>query len=124
MHTSLQEKRLARAAEARKLATKDRMRSPICCILGHVDVGKTKILDNIRRTNVQVGRWQRFWVKIAAISLESDHSAYCCAQSCNDAGKQLPARQQLMSRRSCANILPGHSVMVTFVMRCHQKKIL
>ncbi|XP_017127411.1 eukaryotic translation initiation factor 5B [Drosophila elegans] len=44
---------LKRQEEAEKKRTTDELRAGVVCVLGHVDTGKTKILDKLRRTHVQ-----------------------------------------------------------------------
>ncbi|XP_076224134.1 eukaryotic translation initiation factor 5B isoform X1 [Nomia melanderi] len=44
-----------RRMEAEKKKSLDNLRAAVVCVLGHVDTGKTKILDKLRRTNVQDG---------------------------------------------------------------------
>lgn len=44
-----------RRLEAEKKKSLDDLRAAVVCVLGHVDTGKTKILDKLRRTNVQDG---------------------------------------------------------------------
>merc|ERR1740139_61978 len=48
-------KRLEIQAANEAARTRDDLRCPIVVIMGHVDTGKTKLLDKIRKTNVQEG---------------------------------------------------------------------
>jgi translation initiation factor 5B len=42
----------ATSTPSNKKGAAAKLRCPILCILGHVDTGKTLILDKLRRTNV------------------------------------------------------------------------